>query len=131
VLPYRDILNSGSALLALSLNRPVLVPRRGALAELQQQVGEAWVRCYDGDLTAETLVDAIAWARETPREPEAPLHAFAWPSIARAHQLAYRSLRRPGASWPPTSHAEHRYAAGLFSGPPRRLGWGAPGLVGA
>jgi glycosyltransferase involved in cell wall biosynthesis len=131
VLPYRDILNSGSALLALSLNRPVLVPRRGALAELQQQVGEAWVRCYDGELTADTLVDGIAWARETPRDTEAPLHAFAWPTIARAHELAYRSLRRSHENTPPTSHAEHRYAARLFSGPPRRLAWGTPGLVGA
>lgn len=131
VLPYRDILNSGSALLALSLNRPVLVPRLGALVELQQQVGDTWVRCYDGDLTSELLADAITWARETPREGEAPLHAFAWPSIARAHQAAYRTLRRSDETRPPTAHAEHRHAAGLFSGPPRRFGWGAPGLVGA
>lgn len=34
VLPYQAILNSGSALLALSYRRPVIVPQRGALTEL-------------------------------------------------------------------------------------------------
>lgn len=34
VLPYRKILNSGSALLALSFKRPTIVPLRGALKEL-------------------------------------------------------------------------------------------------
>jgi len=88
-LPYREILNSGSALLALSLDRPVLVPRRGALAELADTVGEAWVRCYDGDLTPAVLAEALAWAREAPRSARAPLDAFAWSGIARAHQQAY------------------------------------------
>lgn len=94
VLPYREILNSGSALLALSLDRPVLVPNRGALAELASHMGEDWVRCYDGELTATTLADAVAWARETPRAAQAPLDAFAWPAIARAHSAAYESLTR-------------------------------------
>ncbi len=92
VLPYREILNSGSALLALSLDRPVLVPNRGALAELARQVGSDWVRCYDGDLTTAVLEEAIAWARETPRAARAPLEDFAWPRIAEAHRDAYASL---------------------------------------
>ena len=40
VLPYRRIQNSGSAILALSANRPVLVPDLGAMRELQDDVGE-------------------------------------------------------------------------------------------
>lgn len=92
VLPYREILNSGSALLALSLGRPVLVPRLGALAELADAVGTDWVRCFDGELTSTALSDAIVWARETPRSALAPLDAFAWPAIARAHHDAYRAL---------------------------------------
>ncbi len=92
VLPYREILNSGSALLALSLDRPVLVPRRGALAELADAVGAQWVRCYDGELTGEMLRDAISWARETPRRARAPLGQFGWTSIARAHRDAYAAL---------------------------------------
>lgn len=91
-LPYREILNSGSALLALSLDRPVLVPRLGALAELAEAVGDAWVRCYEGELTASVLAEAMEWARHAPRSHRAPLDAYAWPHIARAHRSAYAEL---------------------------------------
>jgi beta-1,4-mannosyltransferase len=130
VLPYRDILNSGSALLALSLDRPVLVPRLGALAELEAQVGDAWVRCYDGELTAGVLADAIAWARTTPRAAAAPLHAFAWPAIARAHRAAYAALLDVPSRFPPTAHSEQHDAVRRVGGPARRPRLATPGLVG-
>jgi len=91
-LPYREILNSGSALLALSLDRPVLVPRLGALAELADTVGDTWVRCYEGALTPTVLGDALEWARQAPRSPRAPLEAYAWPQIAHAHRSAYAEV---------------------------------------
>lgn len=37
VLPYTEILNSGACLLAFSFARPVVVPRRGCLAELMEE----------------------------------------------------------------------------------------------
>ncbi len=92
VLPYREILNSGSALLALSLDRPVLVPNRGALAELADTVGPAWVRTYNGDLSPAILASALDWARQAPRGEVAPLDSLAWPAIARAHRDAYASI---------------------------------------
>jgi len=55
VYPYRDVLNSSSALLALSFFRPVLVPHVGALPELQARLGEAWVRTYRGDIDTADL----------------------------------------------------------------------------
>lgn len=91
-LPYREILNSGSALLALSLDRPVLVPRLGALAELAETVGDRWVRCYEGELTAAVLADALEWARHAPRSARAPLEEYAWPRIALAHRRAYADV---------------------------------------
>ena len=63
MLPFSDIMHSGSAMLALSFNRPVLVPARGSLPELQMRVGSEWVRTYDGELTAAILKDAAAWAK--------------------------------------------------------------------
>jgi beta-1,4-mannosyltransferase len=98
VLPYREILNSGSALLALSLNRPTLVPRQGALAELAETVGPAWVRCYDGTLSGAQLAEALAWARDTPRPAVAPLEQFGWQAIARAHRDVYATLIRGSAT---------------------------------
>jgi len=55
VLPYRTILNSGSAILALSLDRPVLVPEKGSMRELEEFAGADWVRLYTGELTSEAL----------------------------------------------------------------------------
>ena len=63
VLPYRCILNSGSALLALSRDRPVLAPRLGGLQEIQNRVGDHWLRLYDGDLTPATLGSFVALLR--------------------------------------------------------------------
>lgn len=57
ILPYADILNSGSVLLALSRNRPVLAPRSGSLPEIQKEVGPEWLSLYDGDIRPETVRD--------------------------------------------------------------------------
>jgi beta-1,4-mannosyltransferase len=62
VLPYRDVLNSGSALLALSCSRPLLVPDLGAMSELQADFGEEWVQTYTGDLSPQILKRCLEWA---------------------------------------------------------------------
>ena len=92
-LPFTDITNSGSALLALSFDRPVLVPRLGAMGELQQLVGPDWVRAYDGELTPAILDEAIAWARR-PRDGGPDLSALEWGAIAEQTLAFYRALRR-------------------------------------
>jgi glycosyltransferase involved in cell wall biosynthesis len=92
VFPYRDILNSGSALLALSFDRPVLVPRLGAMADLQKAVGGEWVRTYEGPLTAEILREAVNWAVNENRQQQAPLDNLSWSSIARQTIAAYRAV---------------------------------------
>ena len=91
VLPYRDILNSGSALLALSFDRPVLVPRRGAMADLAAAVGGSWVRTYEGELTTGELQDALTWVAR-PRPARAPLDDLGWDRIAQQTHDVYRAL---------------------------------------
>jgi beta-1,4-mannosyltransferase len=93
VLPYREILNSGSALLALSFDRPVLVPDRGAMADLQRVAGDAWVRTYAGELTAAVLRDGLQWSTMAGR-PRAPdLAGLDWSTVARQTADAFRTLR--------------------------------------
>ena len=58
VLPYQKILNSGSALLALSFGRPVIVPTRGALTELISDGEHGFSYDRDRDL-AVTLSRAL------------------------------------------------------------------------
>jgi glycosyltransferase involved in cell wall biosynthesis len=93
VLPYEDILHSGSALLALSFNRPVLVPNRGAMSELQEQAGPDWVRTYEGPLAPEDLAEGIRWAAETDRADTAPLDAIEWPVLAEQTRKAYEAVQ--------------------------------------
>lgn len=78
ILPYRHILNSGTALFALSRNRPVIAPALGGFAELRDTVGEQWVYLYDGDLTGSVLRDATAWVRAADRPPVCDLGQHDW-----------------------------------------------------
>ncbi|MCW2238568.1 glycosyltransferase family 4 protein [Azospirillum canadense] len=93
VLPYRDVLNSGSAILALSFDCPVLVPERGAMGELRERVGAPWVQCYTGALTPETLRDALDQAARRP-EGAPDLSAFEWSAIGRQLASFYRAIHR-------------------------------------
>ena len=60
VLPFKQILNSSSALLALSCNRVVLAPAIGAIPELAEMVGDDWVLTYEGELRSEFVTTALA-----------------------------------------------------------------------
>jgi beta-1,4-mannosyltransferase len=101
VLPFRRILNSGSAVLALSLDRPVLVPAKGSMTELQQFAGAEWVRLYSGELTAETLqqhLDAVmesAAMRGRCRALEAGWAGLDWKDLAQLTLNAYRCVIGP------------------------------------
>ena len=100
VLPYRRILNSGSAILALSAGRPVIAPALGAMPELARSVGADWVYLYEGELTPGVLDAAVTWVRETVRGDAPELAALDWSGIAHATVEGYRSAlaepeRRP------------------------------------
>ena len=98
VVPFREILNSGSAVLALSLDRPVLVPAKGSMMELQQFAGAEWVRLYSGELTSETLrqhLDAAiegAAMRGRCRALESGWAGLAWKDLAQLTLDAYHSV---------------------------------------
>jgi len=102
VLPYQEILNSGSALLALSFDCPVLVPQKGSMSELQQDVGADWVRTYLGELTALELEKSLAWAIETQRQYPAPLHQFEGAAVAQKTIDAYRAIATSPSSTSPS-----------------------------
>ena len=80
VLPYRNILNSGAALHALSRNKPVLAPRIGSLPELQAMAGEAWVELFDGDIST-AVIERFLAGLAAPRPTGPDLSAFAWDRI--------------------------------------------------
>ncbi len=91
VLPYKDILHSGSALMALSLDTPILVPNMGAMEELQGKVGEAWVKMYRGMLSAADLRASQAWARGVAGQ-RADLNALEWGEVGKETWQAFREV---------------------------------------
>jgi beta-1,4-mannosyltransferase len=98
VLPFRDILNSGSAILALALDRPILVPAKGAMTELQAFSGAEWVRLYSGGLTSETLQQQLDAAIESAamrgrcRALEFGWGGLDWKDLAQLTLNAYNSV---------------------------------------
>lgn len=92
VLPYREMHNSGAALLALSLGRPVLVPRSPVTELLAQEVGPSWVHLFDGDLGPAHLARAIAAVRPVP-QPGPDLTARSWDTAGSSHAAVYREAR--------------------------------------
>lgn len=92
VLPYREVYNSGVALLALTLGRPVLVPSSSTMRELAEEVGAAWVLLYDGELTAAVLRDGIASARAIPDAAAPDLSAREWTAASAAYAELYATL---------------------------------------
>lgn len=92
VLPFRDVTNSSSAVLAVSLNKPVLVPSMGSLPELAAVVGPQWVRLYGGVLDPPTLAAALDWANTPGRPPCADLSALDWKRIAERTEAFYRAV---------------------------------------
>jgi glycosyltransferase involved in cell wall biosynthesis len=98
VLPYRFMHNSGGALAALSLDRPVLVPDNEVNQLLAEETGPGWVHVYTGELTARDLLDAVDGVRRK-RTDRPRLAGRDWPGIAVAHLDAYRqalAIRRAG-----------------------------------
>lgn len=95
VLPFVDVMNSGSALLALSFDVPILVPSTATLRELRDAVGSEWVFTYDGGITTGTLSGAIDAVPSTRRVGRAPLDSMAWPTIAQQTLNAMRAIARP------------------------------------
>lgn len=89
VLPYREMHNSGVALLALSLERPVLMPSSPASEALRDEVGTAWVHTYAGPLTTEALARAANHFTPTGK-PD--LSRRSWSHAGAAHTALYKQL---------------------------------------
>lgn len=89
VLPYQYMHNSGSALAALSLHRPVLVPRNEVNELLSREVGAGWVHLYDGELTKEDLESSMASLRDSPPTSAPDLSDREWSAAGIRHREAF------------------------------------------
>lgn len=92
ILPYKAILNSGALLLALSFNKPVIAPDIGAFTSLQQELGDQWIYCYQGDLSVADLKKGLATFSLQQRPATCPLENYEWHKIAVETHHFYQQL---------------------------------------
>ncbi|WP_293139656.1 glycosyltransferase family 4 protein [Okeania sp. SIO3I5] len=91
-LPFQEILNSGSSLLALSFDCPILVPEKGAMVELEEQVGQDWVKMYGGEFTTEVLESGLEWAVSQERSPQPNLEQLEWSELTQQTVEYYQKI---------------------------------------
>lgn len=84
-LPYQELHNSGMALVALSLGRPVLVPDTATTRALAAEVGERWVMRFEGSLSAEKLRYALECSADQDALEQPTLQARDWNEVGRGY----------------------------------------------
>lgn len=105
VLPYRAMHNSGVLFAALSVGRPVLVPRNPVTTDLAAEIGDDWILTYDGGLSPDVLADALTAVRAA-RSAAPTLDARSSPAVHAEHVAVYRQAlaavreRRSGSRMP-------------------------------
>lgn len=72
VMAHKKINNSGVALMALSANRRLMAPAKGAMTELASIVGAEWVTLFD-DLSSKDLSDHLNRQSRTSSKPDLAL----------------------------------------------------------
>jgi beta-1,4-mannosyltransferase len=97
VLPYLQMHNSGTLLLALSLERPVLAPWSEANAAIADEVGAGWVHLYDGELDPALLARTLARVRDGRRSATPDLSLRDWEALGRQHHRTYLAALGRGA----------------------------------
>ncbi|MDO8563874.1 MAG: glycosyltransferase [Nanoarchaeota archaeon] len=88
ILPYIEISNSGALFLALSFNKPVLVPETPTFKEIQKQIGEKWIKTYKGQINSKIIKDNLIWINRE-RKGKVNLEKFNWDNISRQTKQAY------------------------------------------
>lgn len=98
ILPYRQLGNSGAALMALSVGRPVIATASEAIHELRQEVGDEWVVAVSSPPRTGDVDAALERLRAAPRTGPPPFHGRKWHDAGLRHAALYRSLahRRTG-----------------------------------
>ena len=92
VLPYDKITNSGSAILALSYDLPVLAPDLPCFDSLQKTFGDVWVSTYSSAFSSETLQAYYRHRSAVKHEQTVNWGEWEWSAIASKVRKFYESV---------------------------------------
>lgn len=94
ILPYTAMHNSGAVLLALSLNRPVLVPQTETTVLLREEVGRGWVSLFTGELRGSDIERALKDSRGSDTTSGPDLTHREWRRLGLLTETTYRQALR-------------------------------------
>jgi beta-1,4-mannosyltransferase len=83
-------LNSGTLLLALSMDRPAIAPARGSVVELAEAIGPKWISSFSNELAPEELRRCLDAVKRHDRGRRAPLEPYDPATVSRATAAALR-----------------------------------------
>jgi len=92
ILPYREMHNSGTLLVALSLNRPVIVPWSESNDAISKEIGSGWIFQYEGTLTHQFIEGVLDSIRTRTGFISPDLALRDWSHVGELHYRAYSSL---------------------------------------
>ena len=101
VLPYRDVLTSGGAILAMSFGRACVAPRMGCIQELVDARGAFLYDTLDDQglyKAMQRAVDAHEKLVHMGQHNRAEIERLSWPAIAKKTAELYRQCLYPGGS---------------------------------
>ena len=90
-LPYKEVTNSGVALYALSVGRPILGPKMGAFVDLKELLPD-WLLLYSGEFNGVALGMAIEEVSNRNFVEGPDLSDFSWSVIAEQTAEFYGSF---------------------------------------
>lgn len=93
-LPYTDLHNSGILLVALSLDRPVLVPDTPTTRRMAQEVGGNWVQLFEGELEPDHVAAALHAVRERAPQERPMLDGRDWQVVAAGYARVFDDALR-------------------------------------
>ncbi len=90
VLPFKNIFNSGSALLSVTFNTSVLVPYTDNFKEYQEVLNEDCIKCYTGEITFEKISRSLVKSPDKLKILNTNL--CEWAQIKKKHVQFYNTL---------------------------------------
>lgn len=91
VLPFSDVLTSGSAILALSLGRPVIAPSRGCLPELISDRFGLIFNADSPDGLRDAMIDIRLRQYSSEEIKKSMMKNYDWPETAKLYREPYGS----------------------------------------
>ena len=85
-------LNSGTLLLALSMNRPTIAPAKGSIIDLAETIGARWISTFRDEIGPDALRDCLDAIQSHEQSGQAPLDRFDPATVSRATMAVFEQV---------------------------------------